>query len=81
VLDVDNQEEVDLAHDINDRMIKRAIDMEGTCTGEHGIGMGKTKYLHMEHGGAVDVMEAIKKAIDPANIMNPGKVLEISEGK
>ncbi len=77
VINVDDEEEVKLAHDINDRMIRRAIEMEGTSTGEHGIGMGKTQYLRLEHGGAVDVMAAVKKSIDPGNIMNPGKVLEL----
>jgi D-lactate dehydrogenase (cytochrome) len=57
------------------RLAKRALAMGGTCTGEHGIGMGKMKYMRAEHGDAVDVMRAIKHAIDPENLMNPGKML------
>ena len=51
-----------------------AISMEGTCTGEHGIGQGKRPYMVKELGGAVDVMRMIKHALDPNNIMNPGKI-------
>jgi D-lactate dehydrogenase (cytochrome) len=56
-----------------DRLITRAIAMEGTCTGEHGIGSGKTSYLAAEHGPALAYMQEIKRAFDPKNIMNPGK--------
>ena len=57
-------------------LVRRAIAMEGTCTGEHGIGLGKKKYLVAEHGEvAVEVMRAVKAALDPRNLLNPGKVL------
>ena len=58
------------------RLVRRALDMGGTCTGEHGIGMGKLKHMRAEHGdGAIEAMQAIKHALDPHNIMNPGKVV------
>lgn len=57
-----------------DRLAERALGMEGTCTGEHGIGQGKTKFLRREVGGTVDVMKSIKKALDPDDILNPGKI-------
>ncbi len=58
---------------VYERLIKRALAMGGTCTGEHGIGSGKREYLALEHGNGLDVMRAIKAALDPLNIMNPGK--------
>ncbi len=61
---------------LNDRLIGRALAMEGTCTGEHGIGYGKLPYLEAEHGVvAVEVMRAVKHALDPADLLNPGKVV------
>lgn len=61
----------------NERLVDRALSMEGTCTGEHGIGSGKIKSLKKEHGDAVDLMVAIKRTFDPENLMNPGKVVPL----
>ncbi|MBS1138843.1 MAG: linked oxidase, C-terminal:FAD linked oxidase, N-terminal [Proteobacteria bacterium] len=76
LVDTDNTKEMEEAAWISRRVVERAIAMEGTCTGEHGIGLGKKKYLVAEHGEvAVEVMRALKVALDPRNLLNPGKVL------
>ena len=78
VIDPDDAEEMARAERVNERMVTRALEMGGTCTGEHGVGCGKIAYLAREHGEeAVSVMRQIKRALDPDNIMNPGKVVEI----
>ena len=68
-----DEAEVKRVKAVYERLIKRALAMGGTCTGEHGIGSGKREYLALEHGNGLDVMRAIKAALDPLNIMNPGK--------
>lgn len=73
--DMDNLEEVERAEAFTGRLNRRAIEMDGTCTGEHGIGQGKMKYLADELGAGVNVMLAIKQALDPDAIMNPGKIV------
>jgi D-lactate dehydrogenase (cytochrome) len=77
MIDPDRPEEIVEASRLNDRMVARALAMEGTSTGEHGVGYGKIGFLIAEHGEAVNVMRAIKKALDPDNIMNPGKIVRI----
>jgi D-lactate dehydrogenase (cytochrome) len=73
---MDDADEVVRAKGFIERLAVRALDMEGTCTGEHGIGQGKKHFLDIEHGNvAVEAMRAIKQALDPDHIMNPGKVL------
>ena len=61
-----------------DRLVERALSYGGTCTGEHGIGQGKIFYLAAEHGAGVSAMFAIKKALDPLNILNPGKIFALA---
>ena len=68
----DDQKE--LANDGHKRLVERALSMGGTCTGEHGIGLGKREFLVAEHGAAVDEMKKLKFALDPDNLMNPGKI-------
>ena len=69
-------DELEEARRLNERMVARALAMGGTCTGEHGVGFGKMKFLVAEHGEGVDVMRDIKRALDPDNRMNPGKVVD-----
>ncbi len=70
-----DQQELEVVKRLNKRLIDRALAMGGTCTGEHGIGLGKVDCLRAEHGEAVDVMRAIKQALDPRGLLNPGKIL------
>jgi len=75
VLDPSSTAEIEEAGRLNERMVLRALAMGGTCSGEHGVGTGKMKYLEAEHGPALDVMRTIKRALDPDNRMNPGKMI------
>ncbi len=77
VIDAKNKAELDEAARFSERIVERALRMSGTSTGEHGIGYGKMKYLRDEHGDAVEIMRTIKRALDPDNRMNPGKVVDI----
>ncbi len=79
VLYCDRKDEAEVARvkQVYSRLIDRAIDMGGTCTGEHGIGTGKRAYLEKEHGPALAFMRAVKTAFDPHNTMNPGKNVAI----
>jgi D-lactate dehydrogenase (cytochrome) len=77
VTDPADRAENERAFELSDRIVKRALAMGGTCTGEHGIGQGKMDFLVAEHGEAVSVMRQIKKALDPLNLMNPGKILRV----
>jgi D-lactate dehydrogenase (cytochrome) len=77
MLDPASKKELEEARGLSDRLVARALSMEGTCTGEHGVGCGKMKYLKSEHGPALDIMSAIKKALDPHHRMNPGKMIAL----
>ncbi len=74
LIDLDDPQERETVKRINHRLVTRALALDGTCTGEHGIGVGKRGFLVEEHGEAVEVMRTIKQAIDPHNLMNPGKI-------
>jgi D-lactate dehydrogenase (cytochrome) len=77
VLDPASSAELDEAHRLNERMVLRALAMGGTCSGEHGVGVGKMNYLEAEHGPALELMRTIKRALDPDNRMNPGKMIAV----
>ncbi len=77
VIKTDDAEEVRIATELNERLVRRALAMGGTCTGEHGIGYGKIHFLEAEHPSALPAMRAIKRALDPKNIMNPGKIVRL----
>ncbi len=77
LFDKDDAKEVEAVEKFNERLVMRALAMDGTCTGEHGVGIGKMKFLQAEHGEALSVMRTLKIALDPENIMNPGKMLKV----
>ena len=76
LVDLNDPAEVERAQAFIDRLVRRALAMDGTCTGEHGVGQKKMKYLELEHGPeAIAVMRTLKRALDPQNILNPGKII------
>ena len=78
LVDLADNDEVARAKALSERLVARALAMDGTCTGEHGVGQGKMAYLPAEHGeAALDAMRAIKRALDPDGIMNPGKIVAL----
>jgi D-lactate dehydrogenase (cytochrome) len=80
IVDPGDPRELEAARALNERLVRRALAMGGTCTGEHGIGYGKLDFLAAEHGPAVEVMAELKRALDPSNLMNPGKVVRLPVG-
>jgi len=78
MVDLSDADEVARAKALSERLVARALAMDGTSTGEHGVGQGKMAYLPAEHGeAALDAMRAIKRALDPEGIMNPGKIVAL----
>jgi D-lactate dehydrogenase (cytochrome) len=78
LVDMSDADEIRRTEGLLERLVERALAMEGTCTGEHGVGQGKMKYLKAEHGdAALLAMRAVKMALDPRNIMNPGKIITL----
>ena len=75
LVEPDNPAELQAAKALSGRMVERALDMGGTATGEHGVGMGKLDYMAREHGAAWDVMSTLKRGLDPDGLMNPGKLV------
>ena len=78
LIDPSDSKELVEARRLNKLLVERALSMDGTCTGEHGIGCDKIDSLVAEHGEALTVMRTIKQSLDPDNIMNPGKMLVIN---
>ena len=77
MMDQNDAEEMKRVKELSERLVMRALAMDGTCTGEHGVGYGKVPFLIAEHGEAMSVMRAMKQALDPDNIMNPGKLVNL----
>src|SRR5699024_34553 len=77
MIDPDNADDIARADKVNERIVEYSLERGGTCTGEHGVGIGKQKYQRREHGPALDVMKQIKTALDPLDLFNPGKVIDI----
>ncbi|KYH24970.1 glycolate oxidase subunit GlcD [Halalkalicoccus paucihalophilus] len=75
LVDPEDEEMVARAHELNERVVRKAIALGGSATGEHGVGIGKRKFMDEEHGLAIDLMRSIKDTFDPNGILNPGKVL------
>ena len=77
MVDVESPAEIEMAEAFIARLNGRALAMDGTCTGEHGIGIGKQDWLEAELGDAVALMRTVKRALDPGDILNPGKIFPL----
>jgi D-lactate dehydrogenase (cytochrome) len=81
MVDTSDAAELEAVTAANERLVERALRLGGTCSGEHGVGIGKMKYLAREHGESLDAMRAIKRALDPDNLMNPGKLVQFQSSQ
>jgi D-lactate dehydrogenase (cytochrome) len=79
LIDPNRAEDLEESERLNTRLVQRALSMDGTCSGEHGVGIGKRRFLAEEHGEAMQAMRMVKRALDPQNIMNPGKIVDLEE--
>lgn len=77
MIDVEDTDEMARAEKFNQHIVEYALARGGSCTGEHGVGLGKIKYQQLEHGGSLAVMQALKKTLDPHNLLNPGKLFQL----
>ena len=77
IYDPNKKEDYKMIRDFSNKLIDKALELNGTITGEHGIGLQKKEYLKREHQDNIPVMQMIKKSLDPNNIMNPGKIFDI----
>jgi len=78
LIDPQDRDELRAAEALAHRIAERALEMGGTVTGEHGVGMGKIKYMAAEHGHGYEIMRQIKRALDPQNLLNPGKIVDMN---
>ncbi len=72
--DQHDEKEWSILEKINHVIVEKAVELGGTCTGEHGVGIGKRKFMELEHGDSYQLMRQIKELIDPKGLMNPGKI-------
>ncbi|GAB3064563.1 FAD-binding oxidoreductase [Virgibacillus ainsalahensis] len=79
MLNIEDPSEIERAKQLNEQIVEYALARGGTCTGEHGVGIGKQRYQKEEHGDALLVMEKIKQAIDPKGLLNPNKIFKIKQ--
>jgi D-lactate dehydrogenase (cytochrome) len=78
IVDPNSADDLARAEKVNEQIVQYALERKGTCTGEHGVGIGKLKYQAKEHGGAYQIMQKIKQVLDPMGILNPNKKVTVT---